>query len=108
MRLDASHSITNRAERLRWGDRLRPPPQTAPKCPIRVRVARCSASIPRRRCGAAAFAAPRLNRCNRRPSVTVGIIQLALEHKQSFLEDEQRHITLRNLLASFTTQLVQR
>ena len=108
MRLDASQAITSRAERLRWGNALRPASDYSkvsdprPSCPLQC------LHPARRRYGADPFAAPRLIRCNRRPSVIVGTTQLALEHKQSFLEDEQRHMALRNLLASFATQLVQR
>ena len=108
MRLDASQAMTIA---LRGCDGLTgcAAPRSAPKCPIPVRVPGSSDSIPH--AGPAAgtsAAATRLIRCNRRPSVTIGITQLALEHKQSFLKDEQRHIALRNLLASFAPQPVQR
>jgi hypothetical protein len=48
------------------------------------------------------------DRVQPRSSIIVGITQVALEHEQSFLKDEQRHMALRNLVASFATQLVQR
>ena len=108
MRLDASQAITNRAERLRWGDRLRPASDCSEVSDPRPSAPFQRFHPARRPCGADAFATRRLIRCNRRPSVIIGITQLALEHKQSFLKHEQRHIALRDLLASFATQLVQR
>jgi hypothetical protein len=41
-------------------------------------------------------------------SLLIAVAQLTLEHKQSLLKDKQRHIAVRDFLASLAPQLVKR